>query len=111
ILDWQSNHLGDHPEDYAPARLEAAMQAHGYHLQHLLYTVALHRHLGRSLPGYDYETHFGGVLYLFVRGVRPGWQLDGQPAGVFHHRCPAATLNALDALLSAREDRRAEEAA
>ena len=111
IVDWKSNHLGDHPEDYAPARLEAAMQAHGYHLQHLLYTVALHRHLGRSLPGYDYETHFGGVLYLFVRGVRPDWQLAGQPAGVFHHRCPAATVHALDGLLSAREDRLAEEAA
>ncbi len=111
ILDWKSNHLGDQPVDYAPARLEAAMQAHGYHLQHLLYTVALHRHLGRSLPGYDYETHFGGVLYLFVRGVRPGWQLDGRPAGVFHHRCPVATLNALDALLSGREDRVAEETA
>ncbi len=108
ILDWKSNHLGDQPADYAPARLEAAMQAHGYHLQHLLYTVALHRHLGRSLAGYDYETHFGGVLYLFVRGVRPGWQLDGRPAGVFHHRCPAATLQALDALLAGRDERLAE---
>lgn len=103
VLDWKSNHLGDHPEDYAPARLEAAMQAHGYHLQHLLYTVALHRHLGRSLPGYDYDQHFGGVLYLFVRGVRPGWILGGQPTGVFHHRCPATTLHALDGLLAGRE--------
>ncbi|MDX9884670.1 UvrD-helicase domain-containing protein [Thauera sp.] len=111
ILDWKSNHLGEQPEDYAPARMEAAMQAHGYHLQHLLYTVALHRHLGRSLAGYDYETHFGGVLYLFVRGVRPGWQLDGQPTGVFHHCCPAATLNALDALLSGQEIAIAEELA
>jgi exodeoxyribonuclease V beta subunit len=108
ILDWKSNHLGDQPADYAPARLEAAMQAHGYHLQHLLYTVALHRHLGRSLAGYDYQTHFGGVLYLFVRGVRPGWQLDGKPAGVFHHRCPAATVHALDALLAGRDELIAE---
>jgi exodeoxyribonuclease V beta subunit len=111
IVDWKSNHLGDRPEDYAPARLEAAMQAHGYHLQHLLYTVALHRHLGRSLPGYDYDRHFGGVLYLFVRGVRPGWRLDGQPAGVFHHRCPAATVRALDALLAGRAELLAEAAA
>ena len=108
VLDWKSNHLGDRPEDYAPARLEAAMQAHGYHLQHLLYTVALHRHLGRSLPGYDYDAHFGGVLYLFVRGVRPGWRVDGRPAGVFHHRCPAATLHALDALLAGRDEPVAE---
>ncbi len=100
VLDWKSNHLGDGIEDYAPPRLEVAMQAHGYHLQHLLYSVALHRHLARSLAGYDYERHFGGVLYLFVRGVRPGWRLDGQPAGVFHHRAEHATIAALDALLA-----------
>ena len=100
ILDWKSNHLGAQPQDYAPARLEAAMQTHGYHLQHLLYSVALHRHLGRSLAGYDYESHFGGVLYLFVRGVRPQWRIDGVPCGVFHQRCPAAVLASLDALLA-----------
>lgn len=106
VLDWKSNHLGEQPADYGPAALEAAMQAHGYHLQHLLYTVALHRHLGRSLPGYDYDTHFGGVLYLFVRGVRPGWTLGGQPAGVFRHRAPRAVIEGLDALLAARGETR-----
>ncbi len=100
VLDWKSNHLGDRPEDYAAPRLEEAMQVHGYHLQHLLYTVALHRHLGRSLPGYHYEHHFGGVLYLFVRGVRPGWQVNAQPAGVFHHRANVHTVRQLDGLLS-----------
>jgi len=100
ILDWKSNHLGASAADYGPAQVEAAMQAHGYHLQHLLYGVALHRHLGRTLAGYDYEAHFGGVLYLFVRGVRPEWRIDGAPAGVFFHRPPAATIASLDALLA-----------
>jgi len=77
------------------------MQAHGYHLQHLLYSLALHRHLACSLPGYDCAQHFGGVLYLFVRGVRPHWRIGGHAAGVFHHCCPPATLRALDALLAA----------
>ncbi len=101
LLDWKSNHLGADAADYGPTQVEAAMAAHGYHLQHLLYTVALHRHLGRTLPGYDYARHFGGSLYLFVRGVRPGWQADGAPAGVYFHRPPAATLASLDALLAA----------
>ena len=100
VLDWKSNHLGDQPEDYAPARLELAMQAHGYHLQHLIYSLALHRHLGRSLPDYDCARHFGGVLYLFVRGVRPHWRIDGQPTGVFVHRPLPTTLQALDGLLA-----------
>ncbi|CAI07654.1 ATP-dependent exoDNAse beta subunit [Aromatoleum aromaticum EbN1] len=99
VLDWKSNHLGFTPEDYAPARLEEAMRAHGYHLQHLLYAVALHRHLGRTLPGYDFERHFGGALYLFVRGVRPGWRLGEHPAGVYFHRPDAATLASLDRLI------------
>ncbi|AWI76158.1 exodeoxyribonuclease V subunit beta [Parazoarcus communis] len=102
VLDWKSNHLGERPADYGPAALEGAMQSHGYHLQHLLYTVALHRHLARSLPGYDYDTHFGGVLYLFVRGVRPGWHAGGGPAGVFRHRAPRQVIEALDDLLAAR---------
>jgi exodeoxyribonuclease V beta subunit len=45
--------------------------------------------------------HFGGVLYLFVRGVRPDWvNADGTPTGVFHHRPTAGTLARLDALFA-----------
>ncbi|MFN3985848.1 MAG: exodeoxyribonuclease V subunit beta [Rhodocyclaceae bacterium] len=129
LLDWKSNHLGVTPAAYAPARLADAMHAHAYHLQHLIYTVALHRHLRRGLPGYDFKQHFGGVLYLFVRGVRPGWRVEGgdapgsdspgaaeaaqaelsdgmsaagavpAQAGVFFHRPQAAAIAALDALI------------
>ena len=101
VLDWKSNHLGYAREDYAAERLAAAMQEHGYHLQHLLYSVALHRYLGRRLAGYDCERHFGGVLYLFVRGVRPAWRdARGEPLGTWFHRPPASTLASLDALLA-----------
>ncbi|GHT92455.1 RecBCD enzyme subunit RecB [Betaproteobacteria bacterium] len=103
VLDWKSNHLGDTPAAYAVPALEAAMAQHGYHLQHLLYTVALHRHLGLSVENYDYARHFGGVLYLFVRGVRPTWQLEGVPTGVFHHRADPAVIEALDRLLRAMD--------
>jgi exodeoxyribonuclease V beta subunit len=101
VLDWKSNHLGYAADDYGPARIDAAMAEHGYHLQHLLYGVALHRHLGRNLPDYDYDRHFGGVLYLFVRGLRPGWVAADAPAGVFFHRPEAAVLASLDALIAA----------
>ncbi|MEO5699626.1 MAG: exodeoxyribonuclease V subunit beta [Casimicrobiaceae bacterium] len=99
IVDWKSNHLGYTPGDYGPDAIAAAMAEHGYHLQHLLYALALHRYLGRRIAGYTFERHFGGVLYLFVRGVRPHWRLaDGGPAGVYFHRLTAATLAALDDL-------------
>jgi exodeoxyribonuclease V beta subunit len=100
VLDWKTNYLGGTLPAYAPAALEAAMRQHGYHLQHLLYTVALHRYLRHTLPGYDYERHVGGTLYHFVRGVRPGWRVEGVPAGVFRHRAPKEAIESLDALLS-----------
>ena len=95
VLDWKSNHLGDKQADYDLPSLARAMDRQGYHLQYLLYCVAVHRHLAQRLPDYDYETHFGGVLYLFVRGVRPHW--PGR--GVFAHRPALATLQHLSAVL------------
>jgi exodeoxyribonuclease V beta subunit len=100
ILDWKSNHLGYTAADHAGAPLARAMADHGYHLQYLLYTLALDRYLQLRVPSYRYDTHFGGVLYLFVRGVRPTWaQLGNATPGVFFHRPEAATLRALDQLL------------
>ncbi len=101
LLDWKSNHLGYAPSDYGPDAVQAAMSEHGYHLQYLLYALALDRYLRRRVPGYRADTHFGGVLYLFVRGMRPDWvNPDGTPAGVFHHRPAPAALARLDALFA-----------
>ena len=39
-------------------------------MQYLLYTLAVHRHLSERLgEAYDYQRDFGGVIYLFLRGV------------------------------------------
>jgi exodeoxyribonuclease V beta subunit len=101
LLDWKSNHLGYAAADYGPGALETAMAEHSYHLQYLLYSVAVDRYLRHRVPGYRHDSHFGGVLYLFVRGVRPEWRnADGTAAGVFHHRPAAATLAQLDAMFA-----------
>ncbi|WP_133649159.1 exodeoxyribonuclease V subunit beta [Paraburkholderia flava] len=100
IVDWKSNHLGDTPADYGAASLDAAMAGHAYHLQALLYTVALHRYLkSRLRDAYDFDRHLGGYLYLFVRGVRPGWQDGAEPAGVHARRPPYGLVMELDALM------------
>ncbi|MEA5668167.1 3'-5' exonuclease, partial [Stenotrophomonas sp. MH1] len=66
VLDYKSNRL----PDYAPSQLEAAMQHSEYDLQALIYTVALHRWLRfRIGAGYDYARDFGGIRYLFCRGL------------------------------------------
>ena len=73
ILDWKSNYLGDSPFSYEPAALADAMNDNNYHLQYLIYTVAIKKYLSYMLPNFNYETQFGGVLYIFLRGVRNGY--------------------------------------
>lgn len=96
VVDYKTNHLGDDWGDYAAEALPAAMSANHYVLQYHLYAVALHRHLRRVLPRYAYERDFGGVYYLFVRGMRAEGEAG---AGIYHDRPPAALIDALDELL------------
>jgi exodeoxyribonuclease V beta subunit len=111
VVDYKTNWLGALPaahedatltsDDYRPARLDAAMGHSDYPLQALLYAVVLHRFLRWRVPAYDPETHLGGVLYLYLRGMcgpeTPAY--DGRPCGVFQWRPPAALVTELSDLL------------
>jgi exodeoxyribonuclease V beta subunit len=92
VADYKSNYLGPAPEDYRPERIARAMAEHHYHLQYLLYAVAVHRYLGARVPGYDFDRHFGGVHYLFVRGMHPS---SGSRLGVFSVRPSRALVEGL----------------
>ncbi len=83
IIDYKSNYLGDAYFDYSEANLISAMIEHHYFLQYYIYVIALHRYLGLRLNNYDYRAHFGGVLYLFIRGMHPDL---GHGAGVFYDK-------------------------
>ena len=69
LVDWKSNHLGHGYDAYHASRLSTPMQEELYTLQYHIYTLALHQYLRRRLPDYRYERHFGGVAYVFLRGV------------------------------------------
>lgn len=97
LLDWKSNHLGGTPDAYRPDCLARAMEQHLYTLQYLLYTVALHRYLSLRVEGYSYSTHFGGVLYVFLRGVDSG---AGESRGIYRELPPEALVMDLAGLLS-----------
>lgn len=75
LLDYKSNWLGEDREAYTRPAMEQAVRAHRYDLQYQLYSLALHRYLRHRLADYDYDRHFGGVIYLFLRGM------DGQEGG------------------------------
>lgn len=94
ILDWKSNFLGHRPSDYSVENIHVAMKEFNYHLQYLIYTIAARKFLRLRLPGFDYSSQFGGVIYLFVRGVR-----KDREQGVFTSFPEEALLDRLEQLL------------
>lgn len=93
VLDYKTNALGADLRAFEPERLDEAMIEHHYVLQYHLYTLAVHRWLRARMPGYDYERHMGGAMYLFVRAMG-----ESRPAGagVFADRPSWAVVQALD---------------
>ncbi|MEJ7747249.1 MAG: exodeoxyribonuclease V subunit beta [Luteimonas sp.] len=107
VLDYKSNQL----PAYDAAALEAAMQHSEYVLQALIYTLALHRWLRFRLgDAYDYARDFGGIRYLFCRGLvadRDDDARDGDGdgdgddrTGIYARRFDVDLINALDRLFT-----------
>ena len=96
LLDWKSNHLGNRVDDYDEPGMRREMERSLYPLQYLLYTVALDNYLKFRITGYDYDKHFGGVFYLFLRGV------DGKGNGIFADRPPKGFIEELSHALRGR---------
>ena len=96
IIDWKSNHLGSQPKNYHYDNLRRVMHTARYDFQAHLYTLALHQYLLWRQPDYQYETHFGGILYLFLRGINPAW---GTEYGVYHERPAGQAIAALGQIL------------
>ncbi|SFE07622.1 DNA helicase/exodeoxyribonuclease V, beta subunit [Chitinophaga sp. CF118] len=95
ILDWKSNYLGNTLEEYAPEVLTDAMNESNYHLQYLIYTVAAKKYLQTRLSNFNYEKQFGGVIYLFVRGMR-----NDTDTGIFTCKPPLHKILQLEDILS-----------
>lgn len=97
LLDWKSNDLGPTPQHYDTQHLWQAMCDHHYVLQYHLYAVALHRFLKSRIRDYDYDQHFGGIYYAFLRGI------DGSsPSGWYFDRPSKSFIHQLDLLFEGR---------
>ena len=94
VLDYKSNRL----PGYDAPQLAQAMAHSEYDLQALVYTLALHRWLRFRLgDDYDYARDFGGIRYLFCRGL----QADRNDSpGVHAQVFPVALVEALDRLFA-----------
>jgi len=95
LLDWKSNFLGATIEAYSKNKLNVAMNENNYHLQYLIYTLAMKKYLESRLPDFDYERDFGGVIYVFIRGVR----IDTD-SGIFVNKPSLKIIEKLEEMLS-----------
>ena len=95
VLDWKSTYLGDTLKDYGAQSLALAMNENNYHLQYLIYTVAVKKYLESRLPAFDYEKDFGGVFYCFVRGMR-----HESNNGVFWSKPALAVIEKMEAMFN-----------
>ncbi|WP_414827773.1 exodeoxyribonuclease V subunit beta [Alteromonas sp. H39] len=100
VADYKSTWLGAQFDAYQQASLLRNNQHHLYDLQYLIYALALHRYLSQALPDYNPDVHFGGVYYLYLRGMHP--QNDNQE-GVFYTSIATDLLNALDEAFGATD--------
>ena len=91
LVDYKSNFLGSTLADYNQEALKKEMLHSHYDWQYLIYTLALHRYLQSVVPHYDYVRDFGGVFYLFLRGM------NGEPqSGIFYDRPSVELITELD---------------
>lgn len=110
LADYKTNVLarpGSFPisNDYRYDRLPVAMVHHHYPMQALLYSVALHRYLRWRLRAYDPDVHFGGVAYLFLRGMVGSSTptFNGHPNGVYSWRPTGSLLQELSDVLDGKD--------
>ncbi|MBA3239586.1 MAG: UvrD-helicase domain-containing protein [Parachlamydiaceae bacterium] len=79
ILDWKSNWLGPDSSFYEQDGMKKAMLEHDYFLQAEIYKGALKLYL-KLIDDRPFEEIFGGVIYLFLRGIDPDHK---RTSGVF----------------------------
>ena len=88
IIDWKSNFLGESMSDYQAHCIEKNIIDSGYRLQYYIYTLALDQLLRAQIQGYDYSKHFGGIFYIYLRGIDPGYVSTENPktTGVYFNK-------------------------
>lgn len=69
MIDYKSNYLGDSFGDYTQDSILKSIFEARYDVQILFYSLALYRFLKCTLHDFLYEKDFGGVMYLYLRGM------------------------------------------
>ncbi len=102
VCDYKSTFLGEDFSFYTQEAMRADIEHNHYDLQYLIYSLALHRYLSFALPDYDPQEHFGGIYYLYLRGVTNDPNHLG--AGVYYRSITINELESLDAIFTGESD-------
>lgn len=74
LVDWKSNFI---EKGYSNELISKNIVEMHYDLQIQIYIKALIRWLKQSKADYSYNRHFGGIYYLYLRGIDPAKSGDG----------------------------------
>jgi exodeoxyribonuclease V beta subunit len=107
ILDWKTNIIGANMDNFHLDGLQAEMARNSYTLQYLIYIVAFMNFYKSLQPATfqwnesEYDKLFGGVFYVFLRGVSEKHeQQDHDRRGVFFAKPPFHDILPLYSMLS-----------
>ncbi|MBU1571112.1 MAG: exodeoxyribonuclease V subunit beta [Proteobacteria bacterium] len=92
LVDWKSNYLGNAVSHYGKSSINEVMEKESYILQYHLYVLALHQYLRLKTAGYNYKDSFGGVFYIFMRGVDDS---KTRGTGIFYDLPDISLINGL----------------
>ena len=100
ILDWKSNYLGDDLSYYqGKNNMREAMNAGNYHLQYFIYSLAAKKHLEARLgKDFRYDLHFGGAIYVYLRGAR-----KGKASGIYTYKPGLEQIHRLEQIFKKEE--------
>ncbi|BGI51238.1 MAG: exodeoxyribonuclease V subunit beta [Arsenophonus endosymbiont of Ceratovacuna japonica] len=96
LIDYKSNWLGENYSSYNRKALQQSIIDNRYDLQYQLYTLAFHRYLQNCFSYYNYKKHFGGIIYLFLRGIN----YNNINYGIYHTIPDYGLINGIDELFS-----------
>ena len=97
MIDYKSNYLGNSFSQYTQQKILKSIFESRYDVQILFYSLALYRFLKTTLPNFSYEKDFGGVMYLYLRGMN---SFDTKSPGQFYVKPSEALIERLDKLFN-----------
>lgn len=109
VADYKSNIITENRNKqglYNREAMQRTIYDSHYDFQYVIYTVAMHRFLKHKLgDSYDYDTHIGGIYYLFLRGMRgENSEINGSVPGVYYVRLPRELVEKADQFFANAEE-------